>query len=136
MEIIRKPLTLEYWTVNEWFEGRLREMPAVLSQGETLDDLKQHVREDCIAALGDPDFVRRKGYLHLDESDFYSADIERVPLGRHEAAVAQLEALSPDRQEKVFIYIEDLIDLETLERRVEADEARRREEESGGEEEW
>jgi predicted RNase H-like HicB family nuclease len=31
-----KQFTLEYWKDDGWFVGRLKEMPAVISQGETL----------------------------------------------------------------------------------------------------
>lgn len=40
-----KQFTLEYWTDEGWFVGRLKEMPAVMSQGETLDDLKAMIRD-------------------------------------------------------------------------------------------
>jgi predicted RNase H-like HicB family nuclease len=40
-----KQFTLEYWTDDGWFVGRLKEMPAVMSQGETLDDLKAMIRD-------------------------------------------------------------------------------------------
>ncbi len=37
--------TLEYWTDNGWFVGRLKEMPAVMSQGETLEELQTMIRD-------------------------------------------------------------------------------------------
>ena len=40
-----KQFTLEYWTDDGWFVGRLKEMPAVMSQGETLDDLQAMIRD-------------------------------------------------------------------------------------------
>jgi predicted RNase H-like HicB family nuclease len=40
-----KQFTLEYWTDDGWFVGRVKEMPAVMSQGETLDDLKAMIRD-------------------------------------------------------------------------------------------
>jgi predicted RNase H-like HicB family nuclease len=40
-----KQFTLEYWTDEGWFVGRLKEMPVVMSQGETLDDLKAMIRD-------------------------------------------------------------------------------------------
>ena len=36
-----KQLTLEYWTDDGWFVGRLKEMPAAMSQGETLGNSRR-----------------------------------------------------------------------------------------------
>jgi predicted RNase H-like HicB family nuclease len=40
-----KQFTLEYWTDDGWFVGRLKEMPAVMSQGATLDELQGMIRD-------------------------------------------------------------------------------------------
>jgi len=137
MELIKKQFTLDYWPESGWFEGRLREIPEVLSQGQTIEELEEHIREDCAELLLDEEYARDHGYAHLDPADIRNAEIKRVELNRYQAACAQLQALSPDRAEKVFAYIEDLIDLEALERRADADDASRRNEEWGtGEEEW
>ena len=40
-----KTFTLEYWRDGEWFVGRLKEVPGVFSQGKTLDELEENVRE-------------------------------------------------------------------------------------------
>jgi predicted RNase H-like HicB family nuclease len=40
-----KQFTLEYWTDDGWFVGRLKEMPAVMSQGETLEELHTMIRD-------------------------------------------------------------------------------------------
>jgi len=37
--------TLEYWEDDGWLVGRLREFPAVMSQGETLADLQANIRD-------------------------------------------------------------------------------------------
>ncbi|MCI2430481.1 type II toxin-antitoxin system HicB family antitoxin [Candidatus Acetothermia bacterium] len=37
--------TLEYWTDDDWYVGRLREVPSVFSQGETLADLEENIRD-------------------------------------------------------------------------------------------
>ncbi len=136
MELIKKELTLEYWPVNKWIEGRLREIPDVLSQGQTRDELEENVREDCADLLLDAEFARRRGYGHLDPADVRNAELKYVELDRFHAACAQLQSLSPDRMEKVFAYIEDLIDLEALERKADADEANRRAEDAEPGEDW
>jgi len=38
-------MTLEYWMDDEWFVGRLREIPGVFSQGKTLAELEENIRE-------------------------------------------------------------------------------------------
>ena len=40
-----KQFTLEYWTDYGWFVGRIKEMPAVMSQGETLEKLQAMIRD-------------------------------------------------------------------------------------------
>jgi hypothetical protein len=137
MEIIRKQLTVEYWRVNEWFEGRIREVPDLLSQGRSLEELDQNLRDDCADLVSDTEYARTRGYSHLDAADIHDADFTFVQLDRFHAAVAQLYVLSPDRREKVFAYIEDLVDLESLERRADDEDARRAREQGGEtEEEW
>ncbi len=37
--------TLEFWADEDSYVGRLREVPGVFSQGETLDELKNNVRD-------------------------------------------------------------------------------------------
>jgi len=37
--------TLEYWTDDNWYVGRLREVPGVFSQGETLEELKENIQD-------------------------------------------------------------------------------------------
>ena len=40
-----KTLTLEYWIDDEWFIGRLKEIPSVFSQGETIEELEENIRD-------------------------------------------------------------------------------------------
>jgi len=42
---MRKSFTLEYWRDEEWFVGRLQEVPGVFSQGETLEELEANIRD-------------------------------------------------------------------------------------------
>ena len=42
---MKRDFTLEYWMDDGWFVGRLREVPGVFSQGETLDELVVNVQE-------------------------------------------------------------------------------------------
>ena len=42
---MEKPLTLEYWLDDGWFVGRLKDIPSVFSQGETLAELEANIQE-------------------------------------------------------------------------------------------
>ena len=37
--------TLEYWLDDGWYVGKLKEVPGVFSQGETIEDLKNNIKE-------------------------------------------------------------------------------------------
>ena len=37
--------TLKYWEDEEWFVGRLVEVPGVFSQGQTLEELKENITD-------------------------------------------------------------------------------------------
>lgn len=58
---MRKTFTLEYWIDDDWFVGRLKEIPSVFSQGETLEELEENIRDayqlmlDTEPALDRPD---------------------------------------------------------------------------------
>jgi len=38
-------LTLEYWPDDGWYVGRLKEVPGVCSQAETLAELEENIRD-------------------------------------------------------------------------------------------
>jgi len=38
-----KYFTLEYWLDEGWYVGRLKEVPGVFSQGQTLKELKENI---------------------------------------------------------------------------------------------
>ena len=37
--------TLEYWVDEGWYGGRLKEVPGVFSQGESLEELEENIRD-------------------------------------------------------------------------------------------
>jgi predicted RNase H-like HicB family nuclease len=37
--------SIEHWKDGEWFVGRLPEVPGVFSQGKTMDELRENIRE-------------------------------------------------------------------------------------------
>jgi predicted RNase H-like HicB family nuclease len=48
-----KTFTLEYWRDGDWFVGRLKEVPGVFSQGKTLEELEENVRDAYALMLED-----------------------------------------------------------------------------------
>lgn len=42
---MRRSYTLEYWLDEGWYVGRLREVPGVFSQGATLDELEENIKD-------------------------------------------------------------------------------------------
>ena len=37
--------TLDYWIDDGWYVGKLREVPGVFSQGETLEEVKLNIKD-------------------------------------------------------------------------------------------
>ena len=37
--------TLEYWIDDDWFVGKLKEIPGIFSQGETLKELETNIQD-------------------------------------------------------------------------------------------
>ncbi len=54
---MRRRFTLEYWLDDGWYVGRLKEVPGVFSQGQTLEELEENIRDAYEAML--PDLDRR-----------------------------------------------------------------------------
>jgi predicted RNase H-like HicB family nuclease len=42
---MERHFTLEYWIDDGWYVGRLREVPGVFSQGESLEELEENIRD-------------------------------------------------------------------------------------------
>jgi len=61
-----KKLTLEYWVDDDWFVGRIKEVPGVFSQGETIDELEDNIKDaynlmmETEPILDRPDVKRRE----------------------------------------------------------------------------
>lgn len=56
---MRRSFTLEYWTDDDWYVGRLKEVPGVFSQGETLSELEENIRDAYqLLVEGEPELIR------------------------------------------------------------------------------
>lgn len=42
---MERRFTLDYWRDEGWYVGRLKEVPGVFSQGETLQELEDNIRD-------------------------------------------------------------------------------------------
>ena len=58
---MKTTLTMEYWRDGDWYVGRLREVPGVFSQGKTLAELEENVRDAYRLVMKDQQPVRREG---------------------------------------------------------------------------
>ena len=55
---MRRTFTLEYWLDEGWYVGRLKEVPGVFSQGETLAELEENI-QDAYEVMQSGDDVER-----------------------------------------------------------------------------
>ena len=42
---MERTFTLEYWIDDEWYVGRIKEVPGVFSQGKTLEELEENIAD-------------------------------------------------------------------------------------------
>jgi predicted RNase H-like HicB family nuclease len=49
--------TLEYWIDEGWYVGRLKEVPGVFSQGETLEELEENIKEAYSLMMDEEEFL-------------------------------------------------------------------------------
>ena len=52
-----RSFTLEYWIDDGWYIGRLTEAPGVFSQGESLQELEENVRDAYHLMLAEEDLL-------------------------------------------------------------------------------
>jgi len=50
---MRHAFTMEYWHDAGWYVGRPREVPGVFSQGETLVELEENIRDAYVLVRSD-----------------------------------------------------------------------------------
>lgn len=52
---MERRFTLEYWVDDGWYVGRIKEIPGVFSQGETLKELEENVTDAYKMILAEKD---------------------------------------------------------------------------------
>jgi predicted RNase H-like HicB family nuclease len=50
-----RQFTLEFWKDEDWYVGRLLEVPGVFSQGETIEELKKNIQDAYQMVMGSED---------------------------------------------------------------------------------
>ena len=58
--------TLEYWLDDDWYVGRLKEAPGVFSQGETLQELEENIRDAYSLMLSEEDTSIKASVLNKE----------------------------------------------------------------------
>ena len=53
--------TLEYWIDDGWYIGKLKEVPGVFSQGESLDDLEKNIQDAYQLMMNEEETIQRPG---------------------------------------------------------------------------
>ena len=52
---MERRFTLEYWVDDGWYVGRIKEIPGVFIQGETLEELEENVADAYKMILAEKD---------------------------------------------------------------------------------
>ena len=60
-------LQLDYWKDGPWLVGRLPQVPGVFSQGETLEELEENIRDAYQMMVGEQDSVIAEGIVETKE---------------------------------------------------------------------
>jgi predicted RNase H-like HicB family nuclease len=60
-------LQLEYWKDGRWFVGRLRQIPGVFSQGSTLEELEENVRDAYRMMIAEQEAAPVEGTIESKE---------------------------------------------------------------------
>lgn len=42
---MQRKFTLEYWIDNDWYVGKLKDIPIIFSQGKTLEELEENIQD-------------------------------------------------------------------------------------------
>ena len=50
---VQRHFSLEYWLDDGWYVGRLKEVPGVFSQGVTLEELEENIKDAYALMLQD-----------------------------------------------------------------------------------
>ena len=54
---MQRQFTLEYWTDDGWYVGKLKEVPGVFSQAHSLEELEENIRDAYALMIEEPVFA-------------------------------------------------------------------------------
>ncbi len=66
---MKRQFTLEYWIDDNWFVGKLKEIPGIFSQGETLAELEENIKDAYL-------MMSEEGPQNLNHPGIQSKEIE------------------------------------------------------------
>jgi len=58
---MERHFTLEYWIDDGWYVGRVKEVPGVFTQGESLEELEDNIRDAYKLMVEEEILVTRPG---------------------------------------------------------------------------
>jgi predicted RNase H-like HicB family nuclease len=58
---MQRQFTLEYWVDNGWYVGKLLEVPGVFSQGESLKELEENIKDAFSLMMEEQTSMTRPG---------------------------------------------------------------------------
>jgi predicted RNase H-like HicB family nuclease len=59
---MKRRFTLEYWVDEGWYVGRLKEIPGIFSQGESVAELEENIRDAYSLMMEDEDLPPSKDF--------------------------------------------------------------------------
>jgi predicted RNase H-like HicB family nuclease len=59
---MKRRFTLEYWVDEGWYVGRLKEIPGIFSQGESVAELEENIRDAYSLMMEDKDLPPSKDF--------------------------------------------------------------------------
>ncbi len=63
---MERQFTLEYWLDEGWYVGRIKEVPGVFSQGESLEELETNIK-DAYELMLEDDVEQTRDNVHTKE---------------------------------------------------------------------
>lgn len=90
--------TLDYWIDDDWYVGKLREVPGVFSQGETLEDLKENIKDALTLMLEESISIPVQNYsstelqIKIDEAqgNFQIRESTEKPINKQSKSLEDL----------------------------------------------
>jgi predicted RNase H-like HicB family nuclease len=59
-------LTVEYWIDDDWYVGKLKEIPGVFSQGETIEELIENLKDAYYLILKENQYIPVKDFKTVE----------------------------------------------------------------------